>query len=76
MQRLVEAAIIELKRVGKDLAGRCPFHEVEEPRLIVTSARTCGIALAARSAAADRPAMKLKGVSSATPSKLLKVVPP
>jgi len=26
VQRLVESAGVELKRVGKDWAGRCPFH--------------------------------------------------
>lgn len=44
MQRLVGAAGIELKRVGKDPAGRCPFHEDSEPSLIVTSGKTCGTA--------------------------------
>jgi DNA primase len=39
VQRLVEAAGIELKRVGKDLAGRCAFHEDDEPSLIVTPAK-------------------------------------
>ena len=27
VQRLVEAAGVVLKRTGKDLAGRCPFHD-------------------------------------------------
>ena len=31
VQRLVEAAGIELKRVGKDLAGRCPFTRTANP---------------------------------------------
>jgi len=34
--RLVEAAGIVLARQGKDLAGRCPFHEEDTPSLIVT----------------------------------------
>lgn len=34
--RLVEAAGIVLQRQGKDLAGRCPFHEEDTPSLIVT----------------------------------------
>ena len=34
--RLVEAAGIALARQGKDLAGRCPFHEEDTPSLIVT----------------------------------------
>lgn len=31
VERLVEAASIELKRGGKDLVGRCPFHEDDTP---------------------------------------------
>jgi len=34
--RLVEAAGIVLARQGKDLAGRCPFHEEDTPSLTVT----------------------------------------
>jgi DNA primase len=33
---LVEAAGVELRRVGKDLVGRCPFHDDAEPSLVVT----------------------------------------
>ena len=36
VQRLIEEAGIELKRVGKDLAGHCPFHDDGEPSLIVS----------------------------------------
>ena len=39
VQRLVEAAGLELKRVGKDLAARCPFHEDDTASLIVTPAK-------------------------------------
>ena len=34
--RLVEASGIELKKAGKDLAGRCPFHEDKTASLLVT----------------------------------------
>ena len=34
--RLVESSGIELKKQGKDLAGRCPFHDDAEPSLIVS----------------------------------------
>jgi DNA primase len=34
--RLVEAAGVELKRAGKDLLGRCPFHDDAEASLVVT----------------------------------------
>jgi DNA primase catalytic core len=36
VERLVEAAGIELKRGGKDLLGRCPFHEDSTASLVVT----------------------------------------
>jgi len=49
VQRLVEASGIELKRAGKDLLGRCPFHEDAEASLVVTVAKNlwhcfgCGV---------------------------------
>jgi DNA primase catalytic core len=39
VQRLVESAGVELKRVGKEWAGRCPFHEDDTASLIVTPAK-------------------------------------
>jgi DNA primase len=39
VERLVEAAGIELKRGGKDLLGRCPFHEDDTASLVVTPAK-------------------------------------
>jgi DNA primase catalytic core len=36
VERLVEAAGIELKKAGKDLLGRCPFHEDDTASLVVT----------------------------------------
>ncbi|HEX8988227.1 MAG TPA: CHC2 zinc finger domain-containing protein [Rhodocyclaceae bacterium] len=49
VERLVEAAGIELKRAGKDLVGCCPFHEDDTASLVVTPAKNlwhcfgCGI---------------------------------
>ncbi len=49
VQRLVEASGIELKKGGKDLLGRCPFHEDETASLVVTPGKNlwhcfgCGI---------------------------------
>ncbi len=49
VERLVEAAGIELRRGGKDLTGRCPFHEDDTASLVVTPAKNlwhcfgCGI---------------------------------
>jgi DNA primase catalytic core len=39
LERLVEASGIELKRAGKDLLGRCPFHDDTEASLVVTPAK-------------------------------------
>jgi DNA primase catalytic core len=37
--RLVETHGVELKTAGKDLMGRCPFHEDHEASLVVTPAK-------------------------------------
>jgi DNA primase catalytic core len=39
VERLVESAGIELKRAGKDLMGRCPFHDDREASLVITPAK-------------------------------------
>lgn len=39
VQRLAEADGVVLERRGKDLVGRCPFHEDETPSLSVTPAK-------------------------------------
>ena len=39
VERLVAAAGVELKAAGKDLLGRCPFHEDREASLVVTPAK-------------------------------------
>jgi DNA primase len=36
VQRLVEGVGVELRRQGKDLIGRCPFHEDATPSLVVS----------------------------------------
>ena len=49
VQRLVEASGIELKKGGKDLLGRCPFHEDDTASLVVTPGKNlwhcfgCGV---------------------------------
>jgi CHC2 zinc finger len=49
VERLIEGCGIELKRGGKDLLGRCPFHEDDTASLVVTPAKNlwhcfgCGI---------------------------------
>ena len=39
VERLIEAAGVALKAAGKDLMGRCPFHEDREASLVVTPAK-------------------------------------
>ena len=39
VERLVESAGIELKAAGKDLLGRCPFHDDREASLVITPAK-------------------------------------
>jgi DNA primase len=73
VQRLVEAAGIELKRVGKDLAGRCPFHEDSEPSLIVTPGKNLWHCFGCQVGGGPIDwVMKLKGVSFRHAVELLK----
>lgn len=76
VQRLVEDAGIELKKAGKDLLGRCPFHADETASLVVTAPKNlwhcfgCGIG--------GGPidwVMKLKGLSFRHAVELLKADP-
>jgi DNA primase catalytic core len=76
VERLVEAAGIELKKGGKDRLGRCPFHEDGEPSLVVTPAKNlwhcfgCGVG--------GGPidwVMKAKGVSFRHAVEVLKADP-
>jgi DNA primase len=49
VERLVEARGVELKRMGKDLRGRCPFHDDEDPSFSIDPVRNvfhcfgCGV---------------------------------
>lgn len=38
-ERLVASSGIDLKRAGKDLLGRCPFHQDDQASLVVTPAK-------------------------------------
>ena len=40
VERLIEAAGIALRPAGKDLLGRCPFHEDREASEVVSEFRT------------------------------------
>lgn len=39
VERLIEGSGIALKKTGKDLAGKCPFHEDDTASLVVTPAK-------------------------------------
>ena len=39
VERLVEASGVVLKKAGKDMLGRCPFHDDAEASLVVTAAK-------------------------------------
>ena len=39
VERLIESTGVELKAVGKDLRGRCPFHDDREASLVITPAK-------------------------------------
>ena len=39
VERLVESSGVELKKAGKDMLGRCPFHDDAEASLVVTAAK-------------------------------------
>src|SRR5581483_12504628 len=39
LEAVVSASGVELVRRGKDLIGRCPVHEDEEPSLVVTPSK-------------------------------------
>ena len=73
VQRLIAAAGIELKRVGKDLAGHCPFHADGEPSLIVTPKKNLWHCFGCQCGGGPIDwVMKLKGVSFRHAVELLK----
>src|SRR5712691_444558 len=39
VERLVEASGVELKRAGKDLLARCPYHDDREASLVITPSK-------------------------------------
>jgi DNA primase catalytic core len=64
VERLVEASGIDLKTAGKDLVGRCPFHEDREASLLVTPAKNLWRCLACQIGGDPIDwMMKVKGVS-------------
>ena len=49
VQRLIEDSGVDLKKTGKDWAGRCPLHEDDTASLVITPAKNlwhcfgCGV---------------------------------
>jgi DNA primase len=73
VQRLVEAAGVELKKMGKDLSGRCPFHADDTASLIVTPAKNLWHCFGCQVGGGLIDwVMKLKGVSFRHAVELLK----
>ena len=64
VERLVEASGIVLKPAGKDLLGRCPFHEDREASLVVTPVKNLWHCFACQIGGGPIDwVMKTKGVS-------------
>ncbi len=77
VERLVEASGVSLKRMGKDLFGRCPFHADDTASLAVTPAKNLWHCLGACQAGGDVFAwvMRVKGVSFRHAYELLRADP-
>ena len=73
VQRLVEAAGVELRKTGKDFAGRCPFHDDDTDSLVVTPAKNLWHCFGCQCGGGPIDwVMKLKGVSFRHAVELLK----
>jgi DNA primase catalytic core len=77
LERLVEAAGVELKRAGKDLLGLCPFHDDKEPSLVVSPAKNLWHCLGACQAGGTVIdwVMRMNGVSFRHAVELLRANP-
>ena len=73
VQRLVEAAGVELRKSGKAWIGKCPFHDDSEPSWVVTPAKNLWHCLGCQVGGGPIDwVMKLKGVSFRHAALLLK----
>jgi DNA primase len=65
LERLVELAGVELRRQGKDLVGRCPFHDDRTPSLVISPQKNLWHCLGACQAGGSVIdwTMRLEGVS-------------
>jgi DNA primase len=71
--RLVESAGVELRKVGKDWAGRCPFHADDTASLVITPSKNLWHCFGCQIGGGVVDwVMKLKGVSFRHAVELLK----
>jgi DNA primase catalytic core len=77
LERLVESSGVELKRTGKDLLGRCPFHDDHGPSLVVSPAKNLWHCLGACQAGGTVIdwVMRMNGVSFRHAVELLRANP-
>ena len=73
VERLVEAAGVVLRKVGKDLSGKCPFHADDTASLVITPAKNLWHCFGCQCGGGVVDwVMKLKGVSFRHAVELLK----
>jgi DNA primase len=73
VQRLIESAGVELKKTGKDWAGRCPFHADDTASLVITPVKNLWHCFGCQTGGGVVDwVMKLKGVSFRHAVELLK----
>ena len=73
VQRLVEAAGVELRKTGKDLSGKCPFHADDTASLVITPAKNLWHCFGCQCGGGPIDwVMKFKGVSFRHAVELLK----
>ena len=73
VQRLIESAGVELKKLGKDLAGKCPFHADDTASLVITPSKNLWHCFGCQSGGGVVDwVMKIRGVSFRHAVELLK----
>ena len=74
--RLVEAAGITLQKSGKDMLGKCPFHDDGEPSLVISPSKNLWHCFSCQIGGGPIDwVMKMKGVSFRHAVELLKADP-
>ena len=73
VERLIEAAGVELRKTGKDLSGKCPFHADDTASLVITPSKNLWHCFGCQTGGGVIDwVMKLKGVSFRHAVELLK----